>query len=264
MPDTAAIAKDTAAEPTPVLVEESLALPTGKVKLTTLGMEVTEKLSFDEWIALAPHIGSAMRSMAFVVGDWLTYGEDEFSAQLELDIKVEGEDPNTPRAAKRITRQRYDEAHASTGIDLATLKTYAHVSRRVPLLLRNNLLSWEHHKAVAKLKAAELTRWLDTAEEGDKHGGISARRLRASITAGRILSPDELSIPPSEQGVSNHIPSINRLAAWWQQAGGQSWLLTRSPEQIEALLRDFEPVAQILAILRDRLSRLPKQQHLLP
>ncbi len=261
---TTANTEDTAAEPTPVLVEQSVALPTGKVELSPLGMKVKEKLTFDEWIALAPHIGSALRSMAFVVGDWLVYGEDEFSAQLELDIKVEGEDPDAPRPAKRITRARYDEAHASTGIDLATLKTYVHVSRRVPMLLRNNILSWEHHKAVAKLKAAELASWLNRAEHGDEHGQLSARRLRASITAGRILSPDELSVPPSEQGISNHIPSINRLAAWWQQAGGNSWLLTRSPEQIEALLRDFDPVIQILSHLRERLARIPRQQSLMP
>lgn len=263
MPETAAIA-NAAAEPTPELVAQSVALPTGKVKVSPLGMEVIEKLTFDEWISLAPHVGSALRSMAFVVGDWLIYGEDVFSPQLELDIKIEGEDPNAPRPAKRVTRERYDTAHAATGMDLATLKNYAHVSRRVPLSLRNNLLSWEHHKAVAKLKADELTHWLDTAETGDKHGPITARRLRASITAGRILSPEEMVIPPSEQGITNHIPSINRLAAWWQQAGAQTWLATRSPEQIEALLRDFDPVAQILAILRDRLSRVPRQQHLLP
>lgn len=262
MPATATIAA--AAEPTPELVAHSVALPTGKVKVSPLGMEVDGKLTFDEWMALAPHIGSALRSMAFVVGDWLIYGEDEFSAQLELEIEVEGEDPNAPRPTKRVTRERYDTAHTSTGIDLATLKTYAHVSRRVPLSLRNNLLSWEHHKAVAKLKEADLTRWLDTAKDGDKHGAISARRLRASITAGRILSPEEMVIPPSEQGISNHVPSINRLAAWWNQTGGPDWLATRTPEQIEALLRDFEPVAQILAILRDRLSRIPRQQQLLP
>ncbi len=253
-----------AAAPTPELVAQSVALPTGKVKVSPLGMEVIERLTFDEWISLAPHVGSALRSMAFVVGDWLVYGEDAFSSQLELDIKVEGEDQNAPRPAKRVTRERYHTAHASTGIDLATLKTYAHVSRRVPLSLRNNLLSWEHHKAVAKLKEAELTRWLDTAETGDAHGRLTARRLRASITAGRVLSPEEMVVAPSEQGISNHVPSINRLAAWWQQAGGPDWLATRTPDQIEAILRDFEPVAQILAILRDRLSRIPRQQHLLP
>ncbi len=249
--------------PTPELVARSVALPTGKVRVSPIGMRVDEKLTFDEWIALAPHIGSALRSMAFVVGDWLVYGEDEFSAQLELDIEVEGEDPNAPRPAKRVTRKRYDAAHSSTGIDLATLKTYAHVSRRVPLSLRNNLLSWEHHKAVAKLKETDLTRWLDTAESGDKHGAISARRLRASITAGRILSPDELVIPPSEQGISNHIPSINRLSAWWKQAGGTEWLATRSHEQLSALLRDFEPVALILAAIRDRRDRTPHTPALL-
>ena len=258
MPEPAANAEHAEHDaPTPELVARSVALPTGKVKVSPLGMEVTEKLEFDEWIALAPHIGSALRSMAFVVGDWLVYGEDVFSPQLELGIEVEGEDPDAPRPAKRITRERYDTAHASTGIDLATLKTYAHVSRRVPLLLRNNLLSWEHHKAVAKLKAAELTKWLDTAETGDGHGPITARRLRASITAGRIVAPEELVVPPSEQGISNHIPSINRLSAWWQQAGGTDWLATRSHEQLSALLRDFEPVALILAAIRDRRDSTP-------
>ena len=256
MPDTADNA-NAAAEPTPELVAQSVALPTGKVKVSPLGMEVIEKLTFDEWISLAPHVGSALRSMAFVVGDWLVYGEDVFSLQLELDIKVEGEDPDAPRPAKRVTRERYDTAHAATGMDLATLKNYAHVSRRVPLSLRNNLLSWEHHKAVAKLKADELARWLDAAESGDKHGPITARRLRASITAGRIVTPEELVVPPSEQGISNHIPSINRLAAWWQQAGGPAWLATRSREQLSALLRDFEPVAFILDAIRDRRDRCP-------
>ncbi len=257
MPDTADIAADIAAEPAPVLVEQSVALPTGKVKLSHLGMEVSEDLTFDEWSALAPHIGSALRSMSFVVGDWLTYGQDRFSGERDLP-GMEGE----PRPAKRIPQNRYDLAVKATDIDLATLKTYAHVSRRVPMLLRNNLLSWEHHKAVAKLKGPDLTRWLDTAAQGDEHGQLSARRLRASITAGRVLSPDELSIQPAEQGVPNHIPSINRLAAWWKQTGGPTWLSTRSPEQIEALLRDFEPVHQILAHLRNHLARLPRQQHL--
>ena len=263
MPETAAIANEAAAEPTPELVAHSVALPTGKVKVSPMGMEVNEKLTFDEWISLAPHIGSALRSMAFVVGDWLVYGEEEFSGQLELDIKVESEDPNAPRPAKRVTRERYDTAHASTGIDLATLKTYAHVSRRVPLSLRNNLLSWEHHKAVAKLKAAELTRWLDTAKDGDKHGAISARRLRASITAGRIVTPEEMVVPPSEQGISNHVPSINRLAAWWNQTGGPDWLASRTHEQLSALLRDFEPVVQILSAIRDQCDRIPHTPTLL-
>lgn len=255
---------NTAAEPTPVLVEQSVALPTGKVKVGPLGMDVTEKLEFGEWAALAPHIGSGLRSMAFVVGDWLIYGEDEFSGQLEFEMKVEGENPNDIRPVRVVTRERYDAAHAATGMDLATLKTYAYVSRKIPRSLRNNHLSWEHHKAVAKLKQPDQTDWLGKAEKGDDHGAISARRLSASITAGRILTPEELVVPPAEQGVSNHIPSINRLAAWWKQAGGDSWLLTRSPEQIEALLRDFEPVIQILAHLRDRLARMPRQQQLLP
>ena len=237
---------------TPELVAQAVALPTGKVRLSELGMEVQEDLTFEEWSALAPHIGSALRSMSFVVGDWLVYGEDHFSGERDLPGMESG-----PRAAKRVPQNRYDVAVKATDIDLATLKTYVHVSRRVPRLLRNNILSWEHHKAVAKLRGPELSHWLDTAEKGDDHGRLSARRLRASITAGRVVTPDELVVPPSEQGISNHIPSINRLAAWWQQAAGTDWLATRSREQLSALLRDFEPVALILAAIRDRRDSTP-------
>ncbi len=200
---------ETAAEPTPVLVEQSVALPTGKVKLTPVGMVVEEELTFEEWASLAPHLGTGVRSMAFVVGDWLTYGEDMFSGGRDFPDLDGG-----PRAASRVSQHSYDAALKATEIDLATLKTYVHVSRRVPRLLRNNLLSWEHHKAVAKLRGPELTRWLDLAEKGDDLGRLSARRLRASITAGRVLSPEEMVIPPSEQGVSNHTsPSTGEFEA---------------------------------------------------
>jgi hypothetical protein len=139
---------------------------------------------------------------------------------------------------------------AATGLDTATLKSYAYVSRRVPMLLRNNILSWEHHKIVAKLKEDQQVRWLATAAAGDSGKPLSGRRLRASITSGRVLTNDELTIPASDQGVINHIPSINRLCGWWEQIGGPEWVKSRSPEQIAALLRDFAPVLSIINHLR--------------
>ncbi|MFZ4776636.1 MAG: hypothetical protein ACOYM3_14790, partial [Terrimicrobiaceae bacterium] len=72
---------------------------------------------------------------------------------------------------------------------------------------------------MAKLATDKQAEWLATAAAADSGVRISVRRLRASITSGRVLSPEELSVPPSEQGVTNHIPSINRLCGWWKQIG---------------------------------------------
>jgi hypothetical protein len=99
----------------------------------------------------------------------------------------------------------------------------------------------------------EQAHWLELAANSEEK--VSSRRLRESITRGRLLTVEELAAPPSEMGVSNHIPHINRLSAWWKQAGGEPWLRTRTPEQINAILRDFEPVASILNALQQRALR---------
>ena len=212
-----------------------------KVAITPSGLRFDADLTFEEWSAMAPQIGTALKSMAFVIGDWMIYGEERFAIQ----PCIPGLEDDDPRHI-RISAERYEATQAATGLDPATLKTYAYVSRRVPMSLRNNLLSWEHHKVVAKLATDKQAEWLATAAAADSGERISVRRLRASITSGRVLSPEELSVPPSEQGVTNHIPSINRLCGWWKQIGGTDWIKTRSREQVAALLRDFEPVLSII------------------
>ncbi|MFZ4779626.1 MAG: hypothetical protein ACOYM3_30050 [Terrimicrobiaceae bacterium] len=212
-----------------------------KVAITPSGLRFDADLTFEEWSAMATQIGTALKSMAFVIGDWMIYGEEKFAAQ----PCIPGLEDNDPRHV-RVSSANYVATQAATGLDPATLKNYAYVSRRVPMSLRNNLLSWEHHKVVAKLATDKQAEWLATAAAADSGERISVRRLRASITSGRVLSPEELSVPPSEQGVTNHIPSINRLCGWWKQIGGTDWIKTRSNEQVAALLRDFEPVLSII------------------
>ena len=218
-----------------------------KVTISPLGLHIREPLTFEEWSALAGKIGSALRSMAFVIGDWLVYGEDNF----DNDAK------NRPTAGgsgrRKVTAERYAKATGTTGIDRAVLKNYACVSRRVPLSLRNDRLSWDHHRVVAKLPPDEQKRWLTVATNPNDR--LSARRLRVSVARGEVVSVETMGVPPSERGISNHIPHINRLCAWWNQTGGSAWLKTRTPEQIAAILRDFQPVVDILHTLQTARKR---------
>lgn len=181
---------------------------------------------------------TARKSLAFVIDDWLVYGEERFAAQ----PRIPGLEDD-PRHV-RISSDRYVAPQVATGLEMTTVKNCDYVSRQVPMSLRNNLFSQEHHKVVAKLATDKQTEWLAAAASQAER--LSVPRLRASITSGRVLSPEELSVPPSEQGITNHIPSINRLCGWWKQIGGTDWIKSRSREQVAALLRDFEPVLSII------------------
>ena len=71
--------------------------------MTPLGLDVHEPLTLAEWCDIGRRIGRAMRSIAFVVGDWLVYGEGR-DGQMTLfwpDIPEHDQ-----RAASRSTPRR--------------------------------------------------------------------------------------------------------------------------------------------------------------
>lgn len=214
-----------------------------KITLTRTGLQMAEDLSFQEWQSLASRFGAAMSSAAFVIGDWLVYGEDHFRGQQRLP-GFEKE----PVGSRRVSPEIYQEALRLTGLDRTTLMTYAYVARRVPSSLRNEQLSWEHHKAVAKLTVDQQKQWLEIAEtHGDEQlGPVSTRRLRKSITAGRLLAPEEMTTDPADRGRLNHIPFLNRLNAWWAQMKENGWLKRATREQKETLKRDLNMVVRII------------------
>ncbi|PAW60833.1 MAG: hypothetical protein B9S36_07540 [Verrucomicrobiia bacterium Tous-C2TDCM] len=175
--------------------------------------------------------------MAFVIGDWLLYGLDRFA-------KSEKGDPR--HTTSRVRSEDYEAAIHLTGLDRATLQTYAHVSRKVPSSLRNKDLSWEHHKIVAKLPPVDQQYWLKLAAHRLADGQpVSTRRLRRSISSGRLLDTEEVSLPENDKGIENHIPFVNRLVSWWSRMRDQGWTDDASSEQRAALKRDLEPIVRI-------------------
>jgi hypothetical protein len=209
-----------------------------KVKLTALGLDVGSALTHEEWREIGRHIGQAMRSAAFVVGDWLVYGEGRDAQRTFW--------PDTP-VADEVSSSVYDEAVELTGMDRTTLHTYAHVARNIPRLLRNKALSWEHHKKIAKVKdEAGKVRWLKLAADKHRSGDpISTRRLARSIEAGRLLSVEELEDDDADEGIENVHPYVNRISAFWGRLLRDGWLDTATPEKRAALKRDLQPVVDI-------------------
>jgi hypothetical protein len=99
---------------------------------------------------------------------------------------------------------------------------------------------------VAKLPEADQRRWLKIAAENQQNGNpVSTRRLRRSISAGRLLETDEVNLPENDRGIENHIPFVDRLVAWWARMRGKGWYDEAAPEQRAAVKRDLEPVVAI-------------------
>lgn len=210
---------------------------TRKFTISRTGLEVHDHLSFEEWSSLAPLLNEAARGVAFVIGDWLIYGLDRFA-------KSEKGDPRN--TTSRVRSEDYEAAIHLTGLDRATLQTYAHVSRKVPSSLRNKDLSWEHHKIVAKLPPVDQQYWLKLAAHQLADGQpVSTRRLRRSISSGRLLDTDEVNLPESDRGIENHIPFVNRLVSWWSRMREKGWREDATPEQRAAVKRDLEPIVAI-------------------
>ena len=209
----------------------SLALPShSKIQISPTGLDVLAPLTFEEWSQVASSLGNAARGIAFVIGDWLVYGEANF---------------RKGPAASRVATDAYDAAIQTTGLDRSTLHNYAYVARRVARSRRNDALAWEHHKVVAKLPVAEQRRWLALAAPKKNQRALSTMRLRKSILAGRVLTPEEMVADPADRGMKNHIPYINRLCAWWSDMKDSKWPQRATAEQVEALLRDFKWVMKI-------------------
>lgn len=204
-----------------------------KFAITRTGMDIRDDLSFEEWAALAPKLNEASRCVAFAIGDWLVYGQHRFNK-------------STAAPAPKVKGSAYEVALAATGLDLTTLHAYAYVSRNVPAVRRNEALSWEHHKTVAKLEEHEQQQWLGLVDEQLRKGeAVSTRRLRKSILVGRLVTPAEMCLDPADRRIENHIPFVNRLVSWWSRMRAKRWLDQANKDQRAALKRDLTPIVEI-------------------
>lgn len=209
-----------------------ITLPTKKVTISPIGMRFNAELTMDEWRELATSIGDAARSVGFIIGDWLVYGQSLFGTNGDPD--------------KRVDSASYELAVTATGLDHSTLQNYAYVSRSIPYSLRSERLSWEHHRVLAKLHEADIKDWIEACvAEEDAGRRMSTRRLRKSLNLGRIATDKDLEPDESDKGIDNHIPFVNRLSVWWKRMRANRFLDTATDEQREALKRDLEPVVEI-------------------
>jgi hypothetical protein len=127
----------------------------------------------EKWQSKGQEIAKQDRKLQWEIADWMLDGV-EISEQA-------GKQKN------KVTSEMLSRAEKATGLDRSTLKTWASVARNVTKLLRNNRLSFYHHKEVADLTETEKREWLEKAV-ADK---LSVAALRNAIHASKGTSENQ-------------------------------------------------------------------------
>lgn len=210
----------------------------GNVVLKPLELDVTQPLSLTEWRDIGRQFAMAMRTVAFVIGDWLVYGEGR-DGQMTLFADIPESD--------RVSKRHYHDAVRQTGLDITTLQHYAYVARHVPRSLRNEHVSWEYHRKVAKLRDDdEKRRWLTLAAEMFLAGQpLTLRRFARSIQAGRLITLTEIEAESADKGIENVHPYVNRIIGFFARLRESGWLANAGEHKRAALKRDLQPIIDI-------------------
>jgi hypothetical protein len=154
-------------------------------KLTATSLELPEGLSSEDWLELVKTLFKSHTSMQWAIGDALVYGDKAFGL------------PERPAGV-------YQDVARETGYDIGTLYDIASVSRNVPTSLRNQMLSWSHHRAVRSFDSEKQKYYLDLAADCR----LSVAKLRFEIlhdegTVQRHMLPmtegERLLLPPPLQ-----------------------------------------------------------------
>jgi len=146
---------------TPDLVVSSFRLH--KNGLTPLG-----KPTFTDWQQCGAFIHEAEKSVQFWIGDWLNFGEKTWG-------------------------KRYEEAIQQTGLEYQTLRDYKWVASSMPLSLRNDKLSFYHHRELASLEPEQQTYLLNKAvAESWSLIKLKQEKYRLNLEAARVsvAAPD--------------------------------------------------------------------------
>jgi hypothetical protein len=127
--------------------------------ISETSLDLAPNTTFEEWEAIGQDLHRIGRCWQWWVGDWLNFGESKYG-------------------------EKYSQAIETTGINPQSLMDCSYVSRNVEISLRNEIVSWSHHKAVAPLNKQEQSNWLKNAEKD----ALSVSELREAIRDSKQIS----------------------------------------------------------------------------
>lgn len=223
--------------------QSQIALPSSKkFAVGETGLTIHEELTLSDLESIVSQVGRATRACAWILGDILVYGEGRV-AQGTLWADIPAQD--------RIPEKLYKDWSLKTGIDITTLQKWAWIAKNVPPSIRSAHVSHEAHSKVAKLtRDEEKARWIKLAEEASlENAPITSRRLGRSISAGRLVTAEEMLEWDTDQGVNTITHHVNRIFAFERELEKDGWFDRATPDMAIALLKDLRPVTTFQARL---------------
>jgi N6-adenosine-specific RNA methylase IME4 len=142
-----------------------MALP-GRV--STLGLQLPETLSFQEWQGIGESLKGVERSLMWWIGDWVRFGEGRYGETYAQAIDA------TERSYQAVADAKW-------------------VADRFELSRRRENLSWSHHREVAALAPADGDRLLDLAESEGWSRNELRRRVSQTKATARLLTSEPSS-----------------------------------------------------------------------
>lgn len=169
----------------------------GRILATSVGLRFVDVVAFEKWQRVGARLQRIVDSSAWCLGDWISYGEAQYS-------------------------DRYRHAVEVAGLDYQTLRNYAWVARRFDLSRRRDMLSFQHHAEVAALPAGEQDVWLDRAEQGKWSRNQLRRELRSSRRA--VDDSPEQSVLPRVRATHERLERW-RAAAELSSGTFENWVI---------------------------------------
>lgn len=129
------------------------------------GLFLPPDVPFEQYRSIGSMLGVMHQMNAFLIGDWLLYGEHTYG-------------------------EKYAQAAEEVGLSPQTLANYASIAKRIPPTRRRPAVSHSKHAEVAALPPADQKKWLKVVEEDNLTKEELRHRLR-----------DAGALPPARQRV---------------------------------------------------------------
>ncbi len=146
----------------PVIGEDEALLLLPDVVALKTGLKVGRAISEDEWLQVGGALNSLDKSIRWLIGDWMAYGEREYG-------------------------KTYAEVAALFGYEEKTLYNLCWLCKRVKLSLRGEKLDIGHYMLLAAFDPPLIRQWLDYLRTLDKRPTV--RELDAIIKGIELPAP---------------------------------------------------------------------------
>ncbi|MEP7292289.1 MAG: hypothetical protein ABI835_10920 [Chloroflexota bacterium] len=164
-------------------------------------LDIPKNVSSQEWQDLGYRLKHIETSLSWVIGDWAYY-------------------------ANSIWKFSYETIAEHYGYETSTLMTYASIARNIPTLIRNQGLSFSHHRLVTKLPPEQQKMWLNAAVE---NGWTLNQMYRVMLQNNRL--PKSVSLNKIQKQVESISASLMRVHG------------DLSPKERQKLVRLFRELA---------------------